>query len=67
MTMQANPALAPAMLPSLSTVPNLPPQVMTWVAAALSSPANFQSNMAQATSSLQAAATAPGLLGNLGL
>jgi hypothetical protein len=66
-TMEANPALAPALLPSLSTVQNLPPQVMTWVTAALSAPANFQSNMAQAIAALQAAATSPGILGGLGL
>jgi hypothetical protein len=67
MSMQANPALAPALLPSLSTVQNLPPQVMSWVTAALSDPANFKSNMAQATAALQAAATNPGILGGLGL
>ena len=65
-TMQANPGLAPAMLPSLSAVPNLPPQVMTWVTAALSTPANFQQNMAQAVAALQAATTNSGLLGSLG-
>lgn len=66
-TMQANPALAPSLLPSLSTVQNLPPQVMTWVTSALSNPANFQSDMSQAVAALQAAATHTGVLGNLGL
>jgi hypothetical protein len=66
-TMQANPALAPALLPSLSTIPNLPPQVMTWVTGALSNPANFQSDISQAVVALQEAATHSGVLGNLGL
>jgi hypothetical protein len=66
-TMEANPALAPALLPSLSTIQNLPPQVMTWVTAALSTPANFQSSMAQAVAALQQAAVHSDLFSNLGL
>jgi hypothetical protein len=66
-TMNANPAIAAALLPSLSTIPNLPPQVMTWVTAAITEPPAFQSNMAQAMAALQNAATSPGLLGGLGL
>jgi len=66
-TMESNPSLAPALLPSLSTIPNLPSQVMTWVTAALSTPANFQTNMAQAVAALQNAATSSGVLGSLGL
>lgn len=66
-TMQANPTIAPMLLPSLSTVQNLPPEVMMWVTAALSNPAEYQQNMTQAKAALMAKATAPGVLGNLGL
>jgi hypothetical protein len=66
-TMKANPALAPTMLPSLSMIPNLPQQVMTWVTNALSNPANFQEDMTQAETAVQAAATNTGILGGLGL
>jgi hypothetical protein len=65
-TMKASPALAPTMLPSLSMIPNLPQQVMTWVTNALSNPANFQEDMTQAETAVQAAGTNSGLLGNLG-
>jgi hypothetical protein len=66
-TMQNNPSLAPSMLPSLSLIPNLPDQVMEWVTAAMETPANFASNMTQAKTALQTAATNPGILGSLGL
>ena len=66
-TMRSNPAIAPAMLPSLSVIPNLPAQVMTWVTNALSNPANFQEDMTQAETALQQAAVSTGLLGSLGL
>ncbi|HXC76858.1 MAG TPA: hypothetical protein VNU19_07395 [Candidatus Acidoferrum sp.] len=66
-SMEQNPGLAPSLLPSLSMIPNLPDQVMTWVTAAMATPANFGSNMAQAKVALQTAATNPGILGSLGL
>jgi hypothetical protein len=66
-SMEQNPSLAPSLLPSLSLIPNLPDQVMTWVTAAMAAPANFTSNMAQAKVALQTAATNPGILGGLGL
>ena len=66
-SMEQNPAAVPALLPALSIIPDLPDQVMTWVSAAMASPANFASNMAQAKAALQAAATNPGVLGSLGL
>jgi hypothetical protein len=65
--MQANPALAPSLLASLSAIPNLPPAVLTWVTAGLAQPANFQTDIAQAEAALQAAAVNPGILGSLGL
>ena len=65
--MEQNPALAPSLLPSLSTIPNLPPEVLTWVTSAIGTPASFANDMAQAMAALQAAAVHPGLLGNLGL
>jgi len=67
MTMEANPAMAPAMLPAIEGVPNLPPTVTTWLTAAISQPANYQQDMAQAMAALQAQMTSPGVLGNLGL
>jgi hypothetical protein len=66
-SMENNPSLAPSLLPSLSMIPNLPDQVMTWVTAAMAAPANFASNMAQAKVALQTAATSTGVLGSLGL
>lgn len=66
-SMSQNPTMASALVGSLSAIPNLPPQVMTWVAAAISNPAQFASNMAQATEALQNAVVQPGLLGSLGL
>ena len=66
-SMQQNPAIAPSLLPSLSMIPNLPPQVMTWVTAAISTPANFAQNMSQAVAELQRAVTNTGILGSLGL
>jgi hypothetical protein len=65
--MELNPVIAPNLLPGLSVIPNLPDQVMTWVGAAIATPANFAANMAQAKAALQAAATNPGILGSLGL
>lgn len=65
--MKANPAIAPALAASLLNIPNLPPQVSSWVEAAITEPASFQVNMDQAAAALQTAATAPGLLGSLGL
>jgi hypothetical protein len=65
--MQATPASAPMYVTALSVIPNLPPQVLTWVNAAIADPKNFASNMAQAQAALQQAAVAPGILGNLGL
>jgi hypothetical protein len=66
-TMQMNPSIAPMLLPSLSSIPNMPPEVTTWVTAAITNPAEFQQNMTQAKAALQVKAVAPGLLGNLGL
>jgi hypothetical protein len=66
-TMRANPALAPSLLPSLTSIPNLPAQVMTWVSNAITNPATFQDDMTQAQVAVQAAATNPGILGQLGL
>jgi hypothetical protein len=65
--MEANPALAPTMLAALAAVPNLPPAVQTWVAAGISDPANFKTDIAQAKAALAAAATNSGILGSLGL
>jgi|SRR5271166_529006 len=65
MSMQTNPGLAPALLPSLGAIPNLPPQVMTWVTSALGSPAAFGPDLAQATAALQTAATSSGILGGI--
>jgi hypothetical protein len=48
-------------------IPNLPPQVLSWVTNALSNPAAFQEDMTQAEAALQAATTNSGLLSNLGL
>jgi hypothetical protein len=67
MTMQANPAMAPALLPAIEGIPNLPPAVTTWLTAAISSPANYQQDMAMATAALQQAMSQPGVLGNIGL
>src|SRR5271170_375909 len=67
MTMESNPALAPALLPALEAIPNLPPMVTTWLTAALSNPANYQQDMAQAMAALQSQMVSPGVLGNLGL
>lgn len=66
-TMKANPALAPTLVGSLFQIPNLPDNVKTWVEAAVTEPASFQSNMDQAIAATQQAAVAPGILGNLGL
>jgi hypothetical protein len=65
--MKASPAIAPALVASLLSIPNLPAQVASWVEAAITEPASFQSNMDQAEVALQNAAVAPGLLGGLGL
>lgn len=65
--MQSTPALAPMLLATLSTIPNLPPNVMTWVEEALTDPPNAGQSYAQAKSALMQAAVAPGVLGNLGL
>ena len=66
-TMQGNPAIAPALMGSLTNIPNMPPQVLTWVSLAVAQPAAFAQNMVEAVAALQNAAVAPGLLGNLGL
>ena len=63
-----SPAMAAALVGSLSAIPNLPPEVMTRVIAVLfQNPANFGTAIANATAALQRAVTAPGLLGGLGL
>lgn len=63
------PAMAAALVGSLAAIPNLPPQVMTWVSQAIANPAMFQTNMAQAMAAVQEAVVrgGGGLLGNLGL
>jgi hypothetical protein len=65
--MKSSPGIAPALVGSLFNIPNLPPQVVSWVEAAMTEPASFQQNMDQAQASLQQAAVQPGILGNLGL
>lgn len=65
--MQATPALAPMLFTALSTVPNLPPQVLSWVEEAVSNPAESGNAYGQAKAALMTAAVAPGVLGNLGL
>ena len=65
--MQSTPALAPMLFTSLSTIANLPPQVLSWVEEAVSNPAEAGSAYAQAKAALMTAAVSPGILGNLGL
>lgn len=67
MTMEQNPAAAPMLLASIESIPNLPPAVTTWLSAAISNPAMFMNDMAQAQAALQEAMVRPGVLGNLGL
>jgi hypothetical protein len=62
-----SPAMAAALVGSLSGVPNLPPEVLTWVSQAIQNPANFGVSIANATAALQRAVVAPGILGGLGL
>ena len=64
MSMQMNPAMAPALLPSIESIPNLPPEVTTWLTQAISNPANFQTDMGLAEAALQRSlATGIGALG----
>jgi hypothetical protein len=66
-SMLASPSTASTMLPELTAIPNIPPQVMTWVNAALATPAgpSFVSNINQAKAALQTAVTSTSVLGNL--
>jgi hypothetical protein len=52
--MQMNPAGASSMLVALEGVPNVSPQVITWASAAITNPASFAGNIAQAMAALQA-------------
>ena len=65
--MESTPALAPMLFTSLSTIANLPPQVLSWVEEAITNPAEASNGYGQAKSALMQAAVAPGVLGNLGL
>ena len=65
--MATSPAIAPSLMGSLTTIPGVPSQVLTWVSIAIAQPATFQENIAQAEAALQSAAVSPGILGNLGL
>jgi hypothetical protein len=65
--MQQNPAAAPSLLAAIEGIPNLPPEVTTWLSAALSNPAMFLNDMAMAQAALQRSMTNVGVLGNLGL
>jgi hypothetical protein len=67
MLMEQSPAAAPSLLASIEGIPNLPPAVTTWLSAAISNPAMFMNDMAQAQAALQQAMLQPGVLGNLGL
>jgi hypothetical protein len=62
-----NPTMAAALVGSLASIPNLPPEVMTWVSAAMANPANFMTEMATASAAVQRAMTSPGVLGGLTL
>lgn len=62
-----SPAMAAALVGSLNSIPNLPPEVLTWVAQAIQNPAGFGTDIANATAALQRAVVAPGILGGLGL
>ena len=65
--MAANPGGAGAFIGALATIPNLPPQVMTYVSAGIANPATFSENIANAEAALQTAMTNSGVLGQLGL
>jgi hypothetical protein len=52
--MQMNPVGAVSMLAALESIPNLSPQVITWASAAITNPASFAGNIAQAMAALQA-------------
>ena len=63
--MDANPSTAASLVPELTSIANLPPTVMNWVNQAITQPANFASNIAQAKNSLLQAATSTGTLGGI--
>lgn len=61
------PTMASVLFGSLAGIPDIPPVVMTWITQAIANPANFGTDIANATAELQKAVIAPGLLGSLGL
>ena len=63
--MEINPAMAPTLLQQLTGLKNLPLTVTNWVDQALSDPANFKNDMAQAKNSLISAVASPSALTSL--
>lgn len=65
--MSTDPAAAPSLMGSLTGIPGLPPQVLTWVNAAVKNPtgADFQSNISQAKAALVASGASSGVLGGI--